>query len=99
MSLTTADKVETSRSKRTTKPDSGEEGDVLVCECGARLTKEDRQVLSRSCSNQALVSVLQTYRSFLSRLPSSLQALSNQSASTGTLFSFPSLSSSILNSR
>jgi len=72
-----------------------------MCECGARLTKEDRQVLSRSCSNQALVSVLQTYRSFLSRLPSSLQLLSNQSTTTssGTFFSFPSLSSSILNSR
>jgi len=53
------------------------EDDVLLCECGARLSKEDRQILSHSCSNQALVSVIQTYRSFLSRLSSSFLLSSN----------------------
>jgi len=74
-----------------------EDNDVLLCECGARLSKEDRQVLSHSCSNQALVSVIQTYRSFLSRLSSSFLPSSN--TPTPNSQNPTGFFSSILNSR
>jgi len=63
-----------------------QENDILLCECGTKLSKEERQILSRSCSNQALVSVLQTYRSFLTRLSSFIpSSTSSLNVSTSSL--------------